>query len=82
MFGLDSLAGITMGDEPCNVHFHSTPPILLSYIHIHLGGSWVDGICRVVGLIHNSLPEVSIICPYQGKFLITLDLTARIYDMS
>jgi hypothetical protein len=47
MFDLDPLTGITI------------PPIFLPYVHIHFGGSWVDGVGRIMGFVHDYLPEIS-----------------------
>ena len=57
MLGFDPLPNITMCDKLGDVRLHSIPPIFLPQIHIHLGSSGVDGICRVMGFVHDNVPE-------------------------
>ena len=59
MLGFDPLANITMGDKLGDVRLHSIPPIFLPQIHINLGSSGVDGVCRVMGFVHDNVPEFS-----------------------
>jgi hypothetical protein len=55
------LAHITLRHESGYITFHSSPPIFVSYIHVHLGGSRMDGISRVMGFVHDGVLEISLL---------------------
>ena len=53
MFCLKLLSVMTLGHMFNNVFIHSIPPIDLLKIMIHLGGTWMYGIFRFMGLYNN-----------------------------
>jgi hypothetical protein len=61
MLNLDSLAYVTVCHKFCHIALHTPPPILVSKVHIHLGDSRVDGLGRVVDLIHDGVSIVTLL---------------------
>jgi hypothetical protein len=61
VFRLDSLTHITLCHEPGDITFYPSPPILVSNIHVHLGGSEMDEISRVMGFIHDGILEMTLL---------------------
>jgi hypothetical protein len=51
MLCLGSLACVTLRHMLSYVFLHSFPPVSGFEIHVHLGGSWVDGVSRTMGFI-------------------------------
>ena len=46
-----------LGNKLNNVLFHTFPPIYLSQIMVHLGGTWRNGISGAMNLFHDPLLE-------------------------
>jgi hypothetical protein len=61
MFRLNSLAHITLCHESGYITFHFSPPVLVSNIHVHFGGSRMDGIGRVMSFVHDGVLEMSLL---------------------
>jgi hypothetical protein len=61
MLHLDSLAYVTLCHKLGHITFHTSPPILVSQAYIHLYGSRVDGVGRIVGLIHDGVSKMALL---------------------
>jgi hypothetical protein len=53
MIGLDSPIGVTLGYILHYLSLYSCPVEIFLKILIHLVGSWMDRILRVMGLVHD-----------------------------
>ena len=58
MFCLNVLIIRTFRHIFCNVFLHAIPPIDLLKIKIHLGGTWMYGISRTMGLCNDPSPKI------------------------
>jgi hypothetical protein len=43
------------------ITFHSSPPVLILNIHVHFGGSRMDGIGRVMSFVHDGVLEMTLL---------------------
>jgi hypothetical protein len=52
---------ITLCHESGYITLHSSPPVFVSNIHIHLGGSGMDGIGRVMSFVYDGVLEMTLL---------------------